>query len=102
VAFEPPGGPGVRVDSGVSAGAKVTAFYDPMIAKLVCWGRDRDEAIERTRRALGEFVVRGIKTTIPFHRRALENRAFLSGRYDTSFISSEMPARAPLDAGVAG
>ncbi len=102
VAFEPPGGPGVRIDSGVSSGAKVTAFYDPMIAKLVCWGRSRDEALERTRRALGELVVRGIKTTIPFHRRVLENPVFLSGSYDTSFIATEMSARAPLESGVAG
>ena len=83
-------------------GFRIRTRGGSVVDNLTIQGRDRDEAIERTRRALGEFVVRGIKTTIPFHRRALENRAFLSGRYDTSFISSEMPARAPLDAGVAG
>ena len=92
VAFRPPGGPGVRDDSGVDSGASVTVYYDPLISKLVCWGRDRGEAIERMRRALREFVVSGIKTSIPFHRRVLENEKFLSGHYDTSFIETEMPA----------
>ncbi|MGH9888045.1 MAG: acetyl-CoA carboxylase biotin carboxylase subunit, partial [bacterium] len=91
--FRPPGGPGVRDDSGVCAGSEVSVFYDPMISKLICWGRNRREAIERMRRALGEFVVTGIKTSIPFHRRVLENEKFLSGRFDTSFIETEMAAK---------
>ena len=91
--FRPPGGPGVRDDSGVASGSEVTVFYDPMISKLICWGRDRGEAIERMRRALREFVVTGIKTSIPFHRRVLENEKFLSGRFDTSFIETEMLAK---------
>jgi acetyl-CoA carboxylase biotin carboxylase subunit len=95
VAFRPPGGPGVRSDSGVYAGAEVPVFYDPMISKLIAWGRDRDEAIARMRRALREFVIKGIKTSIPFHRRVLENPRFLSGEFDTSFIETEiLPAGA--------
>jgi acetyl-CoA carboxylase biotin carboxylase subunit len=90
VAYRPPGGPGVRNDSGVFPGAEVTVFYDPMISKLITWGRDRDEAIGRMRRALKEFVVKGIKTSIPFHRVVLENPRFLSGHFDTSFIDTEI------------
>ena len=97
VAFRPPGGPGVRDDSGVDEGAEVTVFYDPLISKLICWGRDREEAIARMKRALGEFVVGGIKTSIPFHRRVLENERFLSGHYDTSFIEAELLSTKPSE-----
>ncbi len=88
--YRPSGGIGVRVDSGVYQGARVTVFYDPMVAKLIAWGRDRNEAIERMRRALFEFVVKGIKTSIPFHQRVLEHPVFLKGRYDTGFIAEHM------------
>jgi acetyl-CoA carboxylase biotin carboxylase subunit len=85
----------VRNDSGVYPGAEVPVFYDPLISKLITWGRDRDEAIARMRRALTEFVIKGIKTSIPFHRRVLENKRFLSGDFDTSFIDTEiLPAGA--------
>jgi acetyl-CoA carboxylase biotin carboxylase subunit len=77
--YRPSGGIGVRVDSGVYQGARVTVYYDPMVAKLITWGRDRDEAIERMRRALFEFVVKGIKTSIPFHQRVLQHPVFLTG-----------------------
>jgi acetyl-CoA carboxylase biotin carboxylase subunit len=97
VAFRPPGGPGVRNDAGVYPGAEVSVYYDPMISKLITWGRDRDEAIARMRRALREFVIKGIKTSIPFHRAVLENARFQSGHFDTSFIETEI-----LPAGVAG
>jgi acetyl-CoA carboxylase biotin carboxylase subunit len=97
VAFMPPGGSGVRHDSGVCGGSEVTVFYDPLISKLICWGRDRDEAIARMKRALGEFVVTGIKTSIPFHRRVLENEKFLSGNYDTNFIETEGLSRKQSD-----
>jgi len=90
-AYRPPGGPGVRVDSGVCAGAQVTVFYDPLIAKLCAWGRDRGEAIARMRRALFEFEIAGVKTSIPFHLRALAHPAFLAGDYDTSFIETVKP-----------
>ena len=88
--YRPPGGIGVRVDSGVYQGATVTVNYDPMIAKLIAWGADRREAIDRLRRALSEFVVKGIKTSIPFHQRVVQHPVFLAGRYDTSFIDTHM------------
>ena len=103
--YRPAAGPGIRVDSGVYQGARVTVFYDPMVAKLVTWGRDRKEAIERLRRALSEFVVKGIKTSIPFHQRVVQHPLFLEGRYDTGFIEQHMaggkgggPAAADEDA----
>ncbi len=99
VGFHAPGGPGVRIDAGVCSGSTVTVHYDPLIAKLCSWGRDRFEAIERMRRALGELTVRGIKTSIPFHLRVLENEKFLAGRFDTTFIDAEMlPARPAVPA----
>jgi acetyl-CoA carboxylase biotin carboxylase subunit len=88
--YRPAAGPGVRIDSGVYQGARVTVFYDPMVAKLVTWGRDRREAIERLRRALSEFVVKGIKTSIPFHQKVVNHPLFLAGRYDTGFIEQHM------------
>ncbi len=88
--YRPPGGPGVRNDPGVYQGAEVTVYYDPMVSKLITWGRDRGEAIARMRRALREFVVKGIKTSIPFHQAVLENQKFLSGHFDTSFIETEI------------
>jgi acetyl-CoA carboxylase biotin carboxylase subunit len=88
--YRPPGGPGVRNDSGVFPGATVTVHYDPMISKLITWGRDRSEAIARMRRALKEFVVKGIKTSIPFHRTVMQHPKFLEGHYDTSFIETEL------------
>jgi acetyl-CoA carboxylase biotin carboxylase subunit len=90
VVYRPPGGPGVRNDSGVFPGATVTVYYDPMVSKLICWGRDRSEAIARMRRALREFVIKGIKTSIPFHRVVMEHPRFLEGHYDTSFIDTEI------------
>ncbi|MDH3211525.1 MAG: acetyl-CoA carboxylase biotin carboxylase subunit [Myxococcales bacterium] len=90
VLYRPASGIGVRVDSGVSQGATVTVHYDPMIAKLITWGVDRREAIDRLERALFEFVVKGIKTSIPFHRKVVRHPIFLEGRYDTSFIDAHM------------
>jgi acetyl-CoA carboxylase, biotin carboxylase subunit len=87
--YRAPEGPGVRVDAGVCAGSEVTVYYDPMIAKLCCWGRDREEAIARARRALHEYTIEGVRTSLSFHRRVVENAKFLSGQYDTSFIESE-------------
>jgi acetyl-CoA carboxylase biotin carboxylase subunit len=88
--YRPPDGIGIRVDGGVYQGATVTVNYDPMVAKLIAWGRDRDEAIDRLRRALEEFVVKGIKTSIPFHLRVLRHPRFLEGHYDTGFIDQHM------------
>jgi acetyl-CoA carboxylase biotin carboxylase subunit len=85
-AVELPGGPGVRVDTAAYAGYHVPPFYDSLVAKLICWGRDRDEAIARTRRALGEFVVEGIRTTIPFHLELLADPAVQAGDYHVEFL----------------
>ncbi len=81
-----PGGPGVRDDSGVFEGFEIPIYYDPIISKLVVWGKDREEAVARMKRALSEYVVTGVKTTIPFHIRVMNNRHFLEGNFDTNFI----------------
>ncbi|MGQ9470532.1 MAG: acetyl-CoA carboxylase biotin carboxylase subunit [Candidatus Aminicenantales bacterium] len=82
-----PGGPGIREDSGVVEGYTVPLDYDPLLSKLIAWGKTREEAIQRLRRALKEYQVYGIKTTIPFFLRILEHPDFLAGQYDTHFIS---------------
>ncbi|HJQ31878.1 MAG TPA: acetyl-CoA carboxylase biotin carboxylase subunit [Pyrinomonadaceae bacterium] len=81
-----PAGPGVRDDGGVYEGAEVSIYYDPMISKLATWGRTRLEAIERMRRALDEYAVGGIKTTLPFFREVMRDEEFVAGRLDTGFI----------------
>ncbi|MDP9476019.1 MAG: acetyl-CoA carboxylase biotin carboxylase subunit [Actinomycetota bacterium] len=81
-----PGGPGVRVDSAIYQGYKIPPFYDSMVGKLVVWALTRDEAISRARRALREYRLEGIKTTIPLHLRLLEDDAFRSGRYHTGYL----------------
>jgi acetyl-CoA carboxylase biotin carboxylase subunit len=84
-----PGGPGVRVDLGIYEGYKVPIFYDPIIAKVIVWGRNRQEAILRMDRALQEMVIKGIKTTIPFHRWLVNNQRFIEGDFDTNFLEQE-------------
>ncbi len=84
-----PSGPGVRDDSGVFAGYEVPLHYDPMISKLCTWGGTRTESIQRMKRALGEYVIKGIKTTIPFHQRVMNNEKFLAGNIHTGFIEDE-------------
>jgi acetyl-CoA carboxylase biotin carboxylase subunit len=86
-AYREPSGPWVRVDSGVYAGFEVPIHYDPMIAKLVVWGEDRQECLERADRALREFRITGIKTPIAFFRHVLTQADFRSGVYDTGFIT---------------
>lgn len=81
-----PGGPGIRVDSSVYAGCVIPPYYDSLIAKLIAWGNTRDEAIMRMRRALDEFVVEGVPTTIPFHKKVLDNAFFRRGEVYTNFI----------------
>lgn len=81
-----PSGPGVRLDSGIYAGYEVPPFYDSLLAKLIVWGRDRTEAIERMKRALWEYKITGIKTNIPFHEVVMNNRYFVKGEYTTHFI----------------
>ncbi len=81
-----PGGFGIRIDSHIYQGYRIPPFYDSMIGKLVSWGRDRDEAIARLRRALEEFVIEGVKTNIPLHLMILERRDFLTGRFYTNSL----------------
>jgi acetyl-CoA carboxylase biotin carboxylase subunit len=81
-----PSGPGVRNDSGIYEGWTVPVFYDPLLSKLVTWGRDRAEAIARMQRALGEYQVAGIKTNLPFFRSILSHEQFLAGKLSTGFI----------------
>lgn len=85
-AYVPPGGFGVRVDSHVYQGYTIPPFYDSMIAKVICWGRDRLEARRRMYRALKEFVITGVETTLPFHQDIVEDEVYMSGKFDTSFI----------------
>lgn len=82
-----PGGFGVRVDSHSYPGYKIPPYYDSMIGKLICWGKDREEARRRMYRALKEYVITGIKTTIPFHQEIIENDIFISGNFNTGFIA---------------
>ncbi len=83
-----PGGPGVRVDTAAYSGWTVPSNYDSLIAKLIVSGRDREEAIHRMRRALKEFIIEGIQTTIPFHQKVLVSEEFLSGNYTTKFVEN--------------
>jgi acetyl-CoA carboxylase biotin carboxylase subunit len=84
--FHPPGGLGVRVDSALYAGYRVPPHYDSLVAKLITYGKTRDESIARMRRALREFVISGIKTTIPLHQRILENPEFCAGDYTIHWL----------------
>ena len=84
--YHEPGGLGVRVDSWVHDRAKVLPYYDSLLAKLVVWGEDRNAAIERMKWALDEYVIEGIRTTVPFHRRVMRDDVFLKGDLDTGFI----------------
>ena len=88
--FEVPGGPGVRVETYIKQGDRISPYYDSMVAKLIVWGIDRDECIARGKRALSEFCIEGIKTTIPFHLEVLEKEAFVEGRVYADFIETEM------------
>ena len=85
-AIRPASGPGIRDDSGVTEGYTVPVFYDSMIAKLVAWAGDRRAAIARTARALAEYEVLGIKTTIPFFRWLMLQDDFIEGRFDTTYL----------------
>ncbi|MGD0958157.1 MAG: acetyl-CoA carboxylase biotin carboxylase subunit, partial [Candidatus Acidiferrales bacterium] len=85
-AFRVPGGPGIRVDTAAYADAVIPPYYDSLIAKLIAHGRDRAEAIARMHGALDGFVVEGIKTTIPLHKRILAEPDFIAGKFDTHFL----------------
>ena len=86
--FHSPKGHGVRVDTHVYAGYTVSPHYDSMIAKLICKAQTREECIKKTQRALDEFVIEGIKTTVPFHRQLMKNEAFLKGDFHTGFLDN--------------
>ena len=92
--LQEPAGPGVRIDSGVTRFSEVSIYYDPMIAKLAVWGRTRNEAIERLKRALDEYEVAGITTTLPFFREVVTDAEFIAGRLDTGFITGFHERRA--------
>ena len=94
-----PAGPGIRDDSGVAEGDEVSIHYDPLISKLSVWGRTRDEAVDRMRRALDEYVIGGIKTTLPFFRAVVRDAEFIAGRLDTGFISRFRERERPHPAG---
>ncbi|MFH1502134.1 MAG: acetyl-CoA carboxylase biotin carboxylase subunit [Candidatus Eisenbacteria bacterium] len=81
-----PSGPGVRVESGIHVGYEVPIYYDPLVSKLLVWAPTRQDAIARMRRALGEYHIEGLKTTIPFHKAVMESDVFASGQFDTSFV----------------
>src|SRR6185503_17307338 len=84
--LQEPAGPGVRIDSGVTRLSEVSIHYDPMIAKLPGWRRTRGEAIDRLKRALDEYEVSGITTTLPFFREVVRDDEFVNARLDTGFI----------------
>jgi acetyl-CoA carboxylase biotin carboxylase subunit len=87
--LSPPDGPGIREDGGLFTGGEVSVYYDPLISKLIAWGRTRTEAIQRMKRALTEYDIRGVETTIPFCLMVMQNRKFISGVFDTQFIEKE-------------
>lgn len=89
LSYHAPGGTGIRVDSGVYSSYTIPPFYDPMISKLIVWGRDRKEAIARMKRALYEYIIVGPKNNIPFHQAVMENPRFIAGDLGTHFIETE-------------
>jgi acetyl-CoA carboxylase, biotin carboxylase subunit len=88
-----PSGPGIRNDSGIDAGRDVPIFYDPLLSKLIAWGEDRSAATARMRRALAEYIVTGIKTTVPFFTWLLDQPEFVDGRFHTTFLDEVLKAR---------
>jgi acetyl-CoA carboxylase biotin carboxylase subunit len=83
-----PGGPGVRIDSHIYQGYVIPPYYDSMVAKLIVTAPTRMESIAKMRRALDEFVIEGIQTTIPFHKKMMENPDFISGDFDTKYLDT--------------
>jgi acetyl-CoA carboxylase biotin carboxylase subunit len=96
--WRPPAGPWVRIDAGVAEGGEVSLHYDPLMAKLIVWGRDRDDAVHRMRGALAEFAVGGLRTTLPFHRAVMQHPDFLAGRLSTGFVERAFPGGRGLPA----
>ena len=96
LSYRPPEGPGVRHDGGVEQGDEVTPFYDPMLAKLITWGEDRDEAIGRMAAALSSWTVHGVVTNLGFLRRIVAHEAFQSGDTHTGFVDAYVADAEPL------
>lgn len=94
VSLTEPTGPGVRVESGIYEGFEVSLYYDPMIAKLIVWGETRAETILRMRRALQEYKIGGIKTSIPFHQQIMDSTRFMWGTFDTTFLEQRFALQA--------
>jgi len=90
-----PEGPGIRNDTGIFEGWDVSVYYDPLLAKLIVWGKDRKEAIERAQRALSEYLIEGIATTIPFHKWIMRQPAFHKGEIDATFIDRNFSSAVP-------
>ena len=97
VGYRPPSGPGVRVDSGVEEDDAITVYYDPMIAKLIVWAADRPRGLDRMARALSEFLVLGVQTSIPLHSWLVRNPAFRSGDVDTGWLERSWSAACAAD-----
>ncbi len=91
VALREPTGPGIRIESGIYVGMEVGLYYDPMIAKLIAYGENRAEAILRLRRALTEYRIAGVKTSIPFHLGLVDTPRFQWGQFDTRFLETHKP-----------
>ncbi|MFC7198966.1 acetyl-CoA carboxylase biotin carboxylase subunit [Halospeciosus flavus] len=92
--YDPPGGIGVRLDDALRQGDELVTDYDSMIAKLVVWGSDREECIERSKRALGEYDIEGVVTVIPFHRLMLTDEAFVASEHTTKYLDEELDPEA--------
>jgi acetyl-CoA carboxylase biotin carboxylase subunit len=99
LALQEPAGPGVRVDSSLYPGLQIPLFYDPLLSKLIVWGRDRAQAIARMRRALDEYQIVGVRTTLPFARWLMEQPRFLNGELSTDFIAETWDTRPKETAG---
>jgi acetyl-CoA carboxylase biotin carboxylase subunit len=95
--YQTPQGPGVRVDDGFEEGMEIPIYYDPMIAKLITYGKDREEAIERMIRAIDDYKIAGIETTLPFGKFVMQHEAFASGHFDTHFVNKYFKG-IPMDA----
>ena len=89
-AFHVPGGPGIRIDTHIYEQYTMPPYYDSLLAKLIAWGKEREEAISRMKRALDEFVIEGVPTTISFHRKILDNPSFRQGEISTDFIQRQI------------
>jgi acetyl-CoA carboxylase biotin carboxylase subunit len=84
--YMPPGGAGIRMDSHLFSGYVVPPFYDSLLGKVICWGRDRNEAIVRTLRALDELVIQGVTTTVDFHKAMISSDDFKNGKVHTRYV----------------